>query len=71
MMGGAVFSPYNLAWGQIMVGVMVTSFKRTDASMPWLPGLLYSVLLTPRQATVNTDPQQRLLGTHYFYDFII
>ena len=54
-----------------MVGVMVTSFKRTDASMPWLPGLLYSVLLTPRQATVNTDPQQRLLGTHYFYDFII
>ena len=43
-MGGSVFPPCSLAWGHTMVGIMVTSFKRTDASMPWLPGLLYSWL---------------------------
>ena len=32
LMGGAVFLPYCLVWGQTMVGVMVTSFKRTYAS---------------------------------------
>ena len=32
-MGGAVFSLSSLAWGQTMVGVMATSFKRAYASM--------------------------------------
>ena len=32
---------------------MVTSFKRAYASILCLPGLLYSVPLTPQQATVN------------------
>ena len=36
-----------------MVGVMVTSSKRTYASMLHLPALLRSVPLTLRQATVN------------------
>ena len=51
-----VFPPYNLAWGQTMVGVMVvmaTSFRRTYASMPLPSGLLYSVPLALQQATVN------------------
>ena len=34
LMGGAVFPPYCLAWGQDMVGVMVTSFKRTYVRRP-------------------------------------
>ena len=29
------------------------SFKRTYAACPWLPGLLYSLFLTPWQATAN------------------
>ena len=37
-MGRVVFPPYSLAWGQSMVGGM-TSFKRTYASIPRLPGL--------------------------------
>ena len=48
-MGGDVFPPHSLACGQTVVGVivaMVTSFKRTYASMQWLPELLYSVPLT-------------------------
>ena len=39
-----------------MIGVMevmATSFKRTYATMLQLPRLLYSVLLTPWQATVD------------------
>ena len=50
-----------------MVGVMVviaTSFKRTYISMLQLPGLLYSVSLTPQQVTVDTLLRQRLLDTH-------
>ena len=50
-----------------MVGVMVviaTSFKRTYVSMLHLPGLLYSVFLTPQQVTVDTLLSQRLLDTH-------
>ena len=46
-----------------MVGIMVPraiSFKMTYASMLWLPGLLESVPLTPRQATVNLHLHQRL-----------
>ena len=37
-MGQAMLPPCSLAWGQIMVGVMVvmvTSFKRTFASIQW------------------------------------
>ena len=50
-----------------MVGIMVPraiSFKRTYASMLWLPELLQSVPLTPRQATVNLCHHQRLPNTH-------
>ena len=64
---GAVFPPCSLSPGQTMVGVMtvmVTSFKRTYASKPWLPELLYSVPLTTQPATVNPRFCQRLLDTH-------
>ena len=57
----------SMAWGQTMVGIMVPraiSFKMTYASMLWLPGLLESVPLTPRQATVNLHLHQRLPNTH-------
>ena len=67
LMGVAVFPPCSFAWGQTMVGVMVvmaTSFKKTYACLPWLPGLLYSVLLMPKQATVNPHPYWRFLNTH-------
>ena len=67
LMGVAVFPPCSFAWGQTMVGVIVvmaTSFKRTYACLPWLPGLLYSVLLMPKQATVNPHPYWRFLNTH-------
>ena len=50
-----------------MIGVMevmATSFKRTYATMPQLPRLLYSVLLPPWQATVDVCLCQRLLDTH-------
>ena len=40
-----------------VMAVMATSFKRTCAGMPGLPGLLQSVPLTTRQATV--DPSTR------------
>ena len=43
---------------------MVTSSKRTYASMSNLPGLLQSVFLTLQQTTVNTYLRQRLLNTH-------
>ena len=45
----------SLKFAQTMVGVMVamvTFFKRTYASIPRLPELLYSVPLTLREATV-------------------
>ena len=45
------------------MAVMVTSFQRTYASILCLPGLLYSVPLTPQQATVNPRLHQRLLDT--------
>ena len=44
-MGRAVFPPCSLACDHTMVGVVVTSFKMTYASMLRLPGLLYSVPL--------------------------
>ena len=50
LMGGALFPPCCLAWGQTMVGVItarVTSFKRT------LFALLYSVPLTLQQASAG------------------
>ena len=50
-----------------MVGTMaamVTSFKKTYASMLQLLGMLYSVPLTPQQATVNPHLPWRLLDTH-------
>ena len=50
-----------------MIGVMevmATSFKRTYATMLQLAGLLYSVLLTAWQATVDVCLCQRLLDTH-------
>ena len=43
---------------------MATSFKRTYVSMLQLPGLLYSVPLTPTEATVISHLCQRLLDTH-------
>ena len=52
-MGRAVFPPCSLACDHTMVGVVVTSFKMTYASMLRLPGLLYSLVLTPWQATAN------------------
>ena len=56
-------------WGCVpsLVGVMVvmaTSFRRTYASLPQFPGLLYSIPLTPRLATVDPSLRQRLLDTH-------
>ena len=33
-MGGTVFPPCSFAWGQTMVGIMPTSFKRTYAEAP-------------------------------------
>ena len=35
LIGGAVLAPCILAWGQTMVGIIVTSFKRTCVSMPY------------------------------------
>ena len=46
LMGRAVSLPCSLAYGQTTVGIMVTSSKRTYASMPHFPGLLQSVSLT-------------------------
>ena len=66
-MGRAVFPPCYLTRGQTMVEVMKmmkTSFRRTYASMPQFPGLLYSIPLTPWQATVDPSLCQRLLDTH-------
>ena len=42
---------------------MVTSFKRAYASILCLPGLLYSVPLTPQQATVNPRLQPTVQET--------
>ena len=50
-----------------MVGIMaamVTSFKKTYASMLQLLGMLYSVPLTPQQATVDPCLCWSLLDTH-------
>ena len=44
--------------------VMAISFQRTSASMLPLPGLLYSVPLTPQQATVDPCLCWSLLDTH-------
>ena len=66
-MGRAVFPPCSLAWDQTIVGLMVvmeTSFKRTYASMPGLPGLLQPEPLTPQQATVYPRLCWRLLDMH-------
>ena len=63
-MGRAVFPPCSLASGQTMVGVMATSSKRTYASMPHFPGLLYSVSLTLQEVTVNPCAHQRLSNAH-------
>ena len=46
-----------------MVGIMVTSSKRTYASVTCLPGLLQSVSLTLWQATVDPYLCWRLLNT--------
>ena len=43
---------------------MAISFQRTSASMLPLPGLLYSVPLTPQQATVDPCLCWSLLDTH-------
>ena len=55
-MGGAVFSPCSLAWGQTMVGGPPSKGLR--------PGPLYSVPLTPRKSTVYSCLHWRLLDTH-------
>ena len=47
-----------------VIAIMLTSFKRTYVSKLWLPGQLYSVPLTPCQATVDPHLCQRLLDTH-------
>ena len=64
---GSVFPSCSFTWGQTLLGLMVImaiSFKRIYASMPWLPGLLQSVPLTPQQATVNPCLHQRLWDMH-------
>ena len=50
-MGWGCVPPCSVAWGQTMVGVMVTSSRRTYVSLPCLPGLLWSVSGTLWQAT--------------------
>ena len=47
-----------------VIAVMATFFKRTCTSMSQLPGLLYSVPLTPQQASIDPHLHQRLLDTH-------
>ena len=69
LMGRAVSLPCSLAYGQTMVGIMVTSSKRTYASMPHFPGLLQSVSLTLRRpllvhASAGDSWARRLLSTH-------
>ena len=56
LMGGVVFPPCCLAWGQTMVGA--TSFRRVYA------GTVVFTALTPWQATVNPRLRQRLQDTH-------
>ena len=61
LIGGAVFPPCYLTWGQTMVEVlkiMVTSFKRSHAA------LLHSVPPTLQHATTNPCLHWRLLDTH-------
>ena len=58
---GVLFS-LPVVWS--MVGIMVTSSKRTYASVTCLPGLLQSVSLTLWQATVNPYLCWRLPNTH-------
>ena len=62
-MGGAVFSPCILTWGQTTVVIMVISSKRIYASMLCLPSLLQSGLLTLWQATVDPHLCWRLPNT--------
>ena len=58
-MGGAVFLPCYLTWGQNMViKIMAASFKRSHHT------LLHSVLPTLQQATTNPHLCWRLLNTH-------
>ena len=47
-----------------MARLMGTSFKRTFASTPGLPGLLLSVPLTLRQAPIDQCLCWKLLNTH-------
>ena len=47
-----------------MVGVMATSFGRTDASTRSLLGVLQSGPLTLQQAVVHPRPHQRPPSTH-------
>ena len=47
-----------------VTATMVTSFKKTYASMLQLLGMLYSVPVTPQLATVNPQLPWRLLDTH-------
>ena len=57
-MGGAVFPPCSLIWGQTLVevmAIMVTSFQRTEP-----PRTAVVSALTPRKATVNPHLHQRL-----------
>ena len=63
-MYGAVFPPCSLIWGQTIVGIIMTSSKRTYARTPGLQGPLLSVPLTPWQATVNPCLCWRLPKTH-------
>ena len=49
---------YCLAWGKTVVGVIAISFKEL------MPSLLYSVPLTPWQASVDPCHHWRLLHTH-------
>ena len=54
------FPPCSVAWGQTVLGIKVTAFKRTDANVhTQLPGMLYSLPLTN-----NPHLFQRLLDTH-------
>ena len=63
-MGGAVFPPYSLAWGQTKKGLMVTSFKRTYAR------LLCLVTLTPHKCPLPLFQQHREDSTHGHHQMV-
>ena len=58
LMGGDVFSPYSLAWGQTMVGVKGTSLQKTYART-----ILFSAL-DPTEGHCQPTPMLENTGHH-------